>query len=163
MTCRCGRPYEHCRLCGSRTIYPKKFRSVDESERLGVKVTVYGCRNCNRQTTSLQDCAAKPRDFEPDIIPDTTPVKQRPQDAFDPDSIEYQQAASARAEELMSGKNKKSLAETVAIMKIEGWKVDIQPDEVPAEPKNPIVQAEEPKAMTMDEILEAMKGGGLKK
>jgi len=61
-TCVCGRGWDHCRICGGRSIY----RMQKESMVAGVDV--WQCKRCMKPTSELSGCLAAPNRESKDFV-----------------------------------------------------------------------------------------------
>lgn len=87
--CECGRNYTHCRICGARSVYIKKFRSMEFSQAVGRQVSVYGCRVCGAESNITEPCNAPKRGFSTDFKPKQP---ESPQEGLIPSTKKYAQA-----------------------------------------------------------------------
>lgn len=55
--CVCGRSYIHCKGCGRRSPYYKRYRSLDLSVERGKEISVYRCQ-CGLEFTNEDVCKA---------------------------------------------------------------------------------------------------------
>jgi hypothetical protein len=168
VTCRCGRGFTHCRVCGSRNVYVKRFRSLEEG------ISVYGCRRCSAETSERTICAAAARTFKSDYQPLQRQLELPPWGILVPGSNGYGKAMVEAAVEYSNKKNV-SLIKAYLELKKQGWQLELyELDESVNEAlfglaekkdiKEPAI-AEQPsstttsEAVSLDEIIKSMQGG----
>src|SRR5271168_2583836 len=106
--CTCGRVYTHCRQCGNRSVYAKKFRTMEVSIALNRQVTVYGCRKCAAETNESEPCTAPSimamgTDYKP-YQPPPAPEKEKPYGSLIVDTPEYGAALQEAVRDIQSKK-----------------------------------------------------------
>lgn len=62
MSCSCGRGWDHCRICGGRSIYRLKTESMIAG------VDVWQCKKCMKPTSVLSTCQAAPNRESKDFV-----------------------------------------------------------------------------------------------
>jgi hypothetical protein len=146
-TCTCGRSFAHCRECGSRNVYVKKFKSLE------LRATVFGCRRCGSETTEGVDCKASPFSL---VSTSYTPY-QRPREAMPWDGLTEgsEQYAKALIEWIEETSNKKNISIVKAIVEAKkyGWKPELYPMDDEVREALQVSPAEEPKKK-YDRLLE---------
>ena len=116
--CNCGRTGTHCRRCGARSIYAKKFRSMEFSAACGKQVTVYGCRVCGQESNITEPCDASPRGgAETDFT-----LPKKPQNPLTPGTAEHFEALTQEATKYAE-KKRVSLSQGYVEMIKKGWDV----------------------------------------
>jgi hypothetical protein len=146
-TCTCGRPHSHCRFCGSRNLYPAKYKSELKKALTGLDVTVHQCKKCGADTDESLVCQAPSFVLKgTSIVP---PEKPRPPIGTD----EYLEAAIERLTELKTAGLDNDKA--VLRMKSEGWVFE-EPKEEP--PQEIVIEPTSNETeITLDTVLEKMK------
>lgn len=124
--CKCGRAYTHCKNdgCGSRNVYVKKFRSFEQSDVIGKRITVYGCRRCQRETVSEQECMAPSREFDSSYRVYQKPVELPPWGNLIPGSDEYAQSMNEWVSEC-SQKKRLTVNKAFVEAKRQGWQPEL--------------------------------------
>lgn len=61
-TCICGRGWDHCRICGGRSIYRLKTESMIAG------VDTWQCKKCMKATSYLSECKAAPNRESKDFV-----------------------------------------------------------------------------------------------
>lgn len=61
-TCTCGRGWDHCRICGGRSIYRLKTESMIAG------VDMWQCKKCMKATSYLSECMAAPNRESKDFV-----------------------------------------------------------------------------------------------
>jgi hypothetical protein len=61
-TCVCGRGWDHCRICGGRSIYRLKTESMIAG------VDMWQCKKCMKATSYLSTCTAVPNRESKDFV-----------------------------------------------------------------------------------------------
>lgn len=122
--CICGRSYTHCRNCGSRNIYAKRYRSLEFSAALGRQVTVFGCRRCSEETNETEPCNAPAREFKSGFQPYQKPPELPPWGILIPGSNEYA-AALVDAAIKMTEKRTITLIQAYVELKKQGWQPEL--------------------------------------
>lgn len=153
-TCICGRTWTHCRLCGSRNIYRKKFESNFQSKQVGEPVDVLFCKRCGSDSISNQLCTAPP-ETRGTFVPKPVEIRVIP-NANDVDFIEK---ANARLSELRDEGH--PMEECVVIMVKEGWPIDQATPTAPPIPEpvsTPTEQKPIEPEISLDEIIKQMTG-----
>jgi hypothetical protein len=159
MNCKCGRAWTHCRICGSKNIYRKKFDSNFRTQQAGHPVDAYLCKKCGRDFDSDTECLAPPETrsmYTSDAMKNT----EKPA-IIDINSPEYFEALKNRASELMSGKKPraKTIYDAHLIMKAEGWEFELDPSELP----KPVVVEEQSEPIqppiSIDDIVRLITEG----
>lgn len=154
-TCKCGRTWTHCPVCGSRNLYRKKYETEVLSRERGRVIEVYTCKKHGGTINTEMECQVPP-EIGSSFIRFTKEAVLRPQDILDVNSIEFQTACTARCEELMARKGM-TIAAAVRIMQLEGWKIELEPEKTEQPTVNPTIETEiEP--MSLEDIVNAMKG-----
>jgi hypothetical protein len=173
-TCKCGRAYDHCKVCGLTNLYVKKNKSTGASLAANRPITVFGCRSKGHEFTSDDECKA-PRDTAVNYVftrKQDMPDK-RPQSTLDPDSWDYYLVYAERKLRLASTMKYHDEDELNEAMVKEGWV--IIPDDTEyvdgkrvyaIEPTqgqtitNSVPPTEvnvEPEDFTLDDVIERMK------
>lgn len=152
--CGCGRGYTHCRVCGSRNVYVKRFRSLE------VGVNVYGCRRCSSETRENMVCNAPSRTvpvtgFKP-YQKEASPAELPPWGLTIPGTGEYLQTLNETAVQ-MTKKKGVTLVKAFVECKKQGWQLELYElgDEVKEALKNAGLY-EEPQT-PLDEIIKNMQ------
>lgn len=114
-TCSCGRTYLHCKTCGRRGPYYKKFRSLDLSAAAGRQISAYG-HSCGAEFTNEDECKA------PQISTDA-----KAQDEFTPGSINHLTALQNWVVEMQKKKKWDRVRVYVEAQKA-GWHLEAYPD-----------------------------------
>src|SRR5947207_2602807 len=121
--CSCGRGYSHCRACGSRNVYAKRFRSLELSETVGRRVTVFGCRRCSEESNETEECKAPSREFQSGFKPYQKEAETLPWGLSKPGSEQYFVALTEAAVKLTESK-RMTLIQAYVELKRQGWALE---------------------------------------
>ncbi len=113
--CICGRSYLHCKQCGKRGPYYKKYRSLELTALKGREVKVYG-HSCGVEFSSEDTCAA------PKVA-----VNILEQEEFTPGSLNHAQALAKWVEEKQREKKWDRVRVYVEAQKA-GWHLEAFPE-----------------------------------
>ena len=157
--CSCGRSWTHCRQCGSKNVYRKRFESDFVSKQQGTQVDVYLCRRCGCDFASIQECQAPviTKAIYKSQPPPEPRVDNRPQFRFQVGSEEYLTAFAVRYNDLAdNNKRLKTPNDIKLFMQTEGW---ILPEENLLD-TNAVQTSntnDKTDAVSMEEIIDQMK------
>lgn len=159
--CVCKRSFIHCRVCGRRNPYPKKFRSLERSKEVGYDVVVRACQTCGNETDESMPCQAPP--YKGMTIPyqaEVKPIDNSPQFSIDVENPQYAIAFGERYNAIADSMKYRSSDEVLQAMFKEGW-VDIRGKVYPEPIPTPIPAIQEPidgsGGISLNDVIEKMR------